>query len=143
MAERSQLTTRSGLDRLLAAAIAQGQLPSLYWFVEMKLSPSLAGGKHPIVSACAWPRGWVPMVAVGPDPGISRHYADLLLECLKSENRGKLIEFGLGLTNSAKLAAARFPAYEWGEVRWDCVCVYCGAVWQSTTAGEEVCEGCH
>lgn len=142
MTTRTTLTTRSALNRLLAEAIAAGDLPNLYWFVEMRISPTLAGDKHPVISACAWPAGWVPVVAVGPDPVVSRHWADILLECMKSGNRGRLIEFGLALTTTQRMAAGRFPAYAWGEVRWDCVCVACGAVWVSTGINEEVCEEC-
>ena len=141
MTARQQLATRRTLDRLLAGAGADGSLDSLYWFVEMKISPSLAGTRHPVVAACSYPVGWVPVVPVGSDPQLSRHYAEVLLECLKSSNRGRLIEFGLALT-SDEVIAGGFRVYEWGEARWDCICVECGAVWQSTGAGEEICEVC-
>ncbi|MCB0057226.1 MAG: hypothetical protein KDE45_09380 [Caldilineaceae bacterium] len=140
MTTRAQLTPRRTLDRLLSGAAASGELATLYWFVEMKISPTLAGGKQPTIAACAYPLGWVPVVPVGADATESRHYADLLLECLKTGNRGRLIEFGLALTAVDVIADHR--TYEWGEPRWDCVCVECGGVWQSTTANEEICEGC-
>ena len=142
MIERTHLTTGSALKRLLAEQIAAGNLADLFWFVEMRLPPSLAGGTHPIISACAWPRGWVPVVAVGPDPVVSRHYADLLLECIHTANRGRAIEFGLSLTTGQRIAAGGFPAYDWGDAVWDCVCAECGRVWGSTTVGDEVCEEC-
>lgn len=143
MTARTQLTTRSQLNRLLDAAIAAGDQGGLYWFVEMKISPALAGTRQPVIAACAYPLEWVPVVPVGDDPVCSRHDAELLLECLKSANRGRLIEFALALTTTDVIANGGFRVYVWGEPVWDCVCVVCGGVWRSTTAGEEICEVCH
>lgn len=142
MTERSTLQTKKSLDRILAGAQAAGDLGGLYWFAEMRVSPSLSGHKQHIIAACAYPIGWVPVVPVGEDPATSRHYAEALLECLKTGNRGRLLEFGLALTNR-EIVESGFQIYEWGEMRWDCICVECGAVWQSTTAHEELCGGCH
>ena len=137
---RATLTSRSTIKRLLAAAQAADELDTLFWFVEMRISPTLAGGRQHTIAAAAYPIGWVPVVPVG-DPAISRHYADLLLECMKSANRGRLIEFGLALT-SADVVSEGFQIYEWGDRRWDCVCVACGAVWVATGTYEEICVQC-
>lgn len=141
MAERTTLTSRSALDRLLQGATGAGELETLYWFVEMRISPSLAGTRQHVISAAAYPLGWVPVVPVTDDVKTSRHYAELLLACLKSANRGRLIEFGLALTNDEVIAGG-FQVYPWGDARWDCVCVDCGAVWQSTGTREEICNEC-
>lgn len=142
MSGRTQLISRRHLERLLSGAIAAGDQRTLYWFVEMRISPSLAGTREPVLSACSYPVGWVPVVPVGDDPVASRHYADLLLECLKSGNRGRLIEFGMALTTTDVIVDGGFQIHEWGDACWDCVCVECGGVWRSTTAGEEICEAC-
>jgi hypothetical protein len=142
MAERNTLQSKRTLDRILAGAAAAGELGRLYWFVEMRVSPSLSGFKQHIIAAAAYPAGWVPVVRVGDDPAISRHYAETLCECLRTGNRGRLLEFGLALTDQ-DIIDDGFQVYEWGAAMWDCICVECGAVWQSTTAADEVCRGCY
>lgn len=103
--------------------------------VVIKVSAKLAGTKQPVIAAASYPLGWVPVIRL--DPALSRHEADLLLECLKMGNCGRLIDFALSLT-SAEIV----QDYEWGEACWDCVCALCGAVWGSTGLNEAVCEGC-
>lgn len=142
MSERDTLQSKKRLGRILADAQAAGELHQLYWFVEMRVSPSLSKLKRHIIAACAYPVGWVPVVPVGDDPTVSRHYAEALMECLKTGNRGRLLEFGLALTNQ-EIVDSGFQIYEWGAPVWDCVCAVCGAVWQSTTANEEICGGCY
>ena len=140
---RTTLTNKTTINRLLDGAQRAGEMDQLYWLVEMRVSPTVAGTKQPVIAAAAYPVGWTPVVAVGPDPQLSRHYAEVLLELLKSANRGRLIEFGLALTTEEFVVQEQdAPVYVWGEARWDCVCVVCGGVWRSTTPGEEVCEGC-
>jgi len=138
---RTTLHTRRALDRLIAGETAAGTLGDLFWFVEMRIGPSLAGTKQPVVAAASYPLGWVPVVRVTADPLTSRHYADILVECLKAANRGRLIEFGLALTTQDVISDG-FQVYEWGDGVWDCICVMCGAVWVSTGTNEEVCEKC-
>jgi hypothetical protein len=140
--ERTHLHTNANLIRILDGAALMGELSQLYWMVEIKIAAKLAGTKNPVIAAASYPLGWVPVVAVGSDPKRSRHDAELLLECLKSANRGRLIDFGLALTSRDVIDGGGYQAYEWGDARWDCVCVACGAVWQSTGVGQEVCGEC-
>lgn len=140
---RSTLTSKATLTRLIDGARRAGHLDQLYWFVEMRVSPSLTGAKGAIIAAATYPPGWTPIIPVAPDPQLSRHYAEMLMELLKRANRGRLIEFGLALTAAEIIAEeATMPTYEWGDACWDCVCVFCGAVWAGTGTHEEVCEGC-
>ena len=141
--ERTHLHTNANLTRIIDGARRMGELDRLYWMVEIKIAAALAGTKQPVIAAASYPLGWVPVVKVGCDPKLSRHYAEILLECLKSANRGRLIDFGLALTSTDVIDAGGYQAYEWGELLWDCVCVECGAVWSNTGVGEQVCEGCH
>lgn len=140
--ERTHLHTAKNLERILDGARRMGELDRLYWMVEIKISPTLAGTKRPVIAAASWPLGWVPVVPVGCDPVESRHYAEILLECLKAGNRGRLIDFGLALTSREVIERGGYQTYEWGELRWDCICKRCGAVWVSTAANEKLCEGC-
>lgn len=141
--ERTHLQTTKNLDRIIDGAARMGEMDRLYWMVEIKIAAKLAGTKQAVIAAASWPLGWVPVVPVGSDPKLSRHYAEILLECLKSANRGRLIDFGLALTSTDVIDGGGYQAYEWGDLRWDCVCVECGAVWVSTGIGEEVCSECH
>lgn len=140
--ERTHLHTNKNLERIIDGARRLGELDQLYWMVEVKISASLAGTKQPVIAAASWPLGWVPVVPVGCDPQLSRHYAEILLECLKTSNRGRLIDFGLALTNRGIIEQGGYQVYEWGELRWDCVCVACGAVWATTGVSEEMCDEC-
>lgn len=141
-AERTHLQTNANLTRIIDGAAKVGELDRLYWMVEIKIAAKLAGTKQPVIAAASYPLGWVPVVPVGSDPRLSRHYAEILLECLKTANRGRLIDFGLALTSTDVIEGGDYHAYEWGELRWDCVCVECGAVWPATGVNEEVCSEC-
>jgi hypothetical protein len=110
--------------------------------VEIKVAAKLAGSKAPVIAAASYPLGWVPVIQVGVDPALSRHEAELLLECLKMGNRGRLIDFALSLTSAEIVQAGGYQVYEWGDACWDCVCALCGAVWRSTGLNEAVCEAC-
>lgn len=140
--ERTHLHTGKNLERLIDGAKRAGELDQLYWMVEIKVAAALAGTKRPVIAAASWPLGWVPVVPVGCDPVESRHYAELMMACLKTANRGRLIDFGLALTNREIIEAGNYHTYEWGDYCWDCVCVICGAVWSATGVSDEVCEGC-
>lgn len=140
--ERAHLHTNANLTRIIDGAARMGELDRLYWMVEIKIAAALAGTKQPVIAAASYPLGWVPVIAVGSDPRLSRHYAEILLECLKAANRGRLIDFGLALTSTDVISTGGYQAYEWGELLWDCVCKRCGAVWASTAANEKLCEGC-
>lgn len=138
--ERTHFATKTHLARILDGAKRVGELHLLYWMIEMKVSTSLTGGRQPTLAAATYPHGWVPLVGVAPDPELTRHHAELLLTLIKDANRGRPIEFGLTLTAADIIAGQR--TYQWGDPIWDCICVYCGATWQSTTVADEVCTNC-
>lgn len=138
--ERTHLATKAQLDRILTGARHAGEMHLLYWMIEMKVSTSLTGGRHPTLAAATYPAGWIPLIPVAPDPAISRHYAEILLTLIKDANHGRPIEFGLTLTATDMVAGHRH--YQWGDARWDCICTHCGAVWSSTTVAEEICPTC-
>lgn len=141
-AERTHLHTTKNLERIIDGARRMGELDQLYWMVEIKVAAALAGTKWPVIAAGSYPLGWVPVIRVGVDPVLSRHYAEILMACLKTANRGRLIDFGLALTTRGIIETGEYRIYEWGEPCWDCVCVVCGSVWCATGINEEVCEGC-
>lgn len=128
--DRTHFLSNSRIRQLLAAAAADNELSYLYWYVEAKVPGRLSGTGRPQLQAASWPGPWIPVLPVG-DPAISRHWADLLVECFRVSNPG--IEFGLGLTMDELLFDKR--AYAWGEERWDNVCVCCGAVFVASTLG--------
>jgi hypothetical protein len=136
--DRTHFLTNSRIKQLLAAAAADHELQYLYWYIEAKVPAKLTGTKAPQLQAASWPGMWIPVVAVGDDPAVSRHWAELLTECFRASNRG--MEFGLGLTMDELLAEKR--VYEWGEAVFDNVCVCCGGVWQASTVGLELCPPC-
>lgn len=76
---RTTLTPKTTINRLLDAAKRAGDLDQLYWFVELRISPTLTGAKQPLIAAAAYPVGWTPIVPVGDDPQLSRHYAEILV----------------------------------------------------------------
>lgn len=135
---RTYLTTPTELKRMIARAVAGGHLHRLYWFVQVKIPGSRTRRSRSEIVAASWPKDWIPVIAVGGDPEISRCWADVLLELFVQGNRGTGIEHALCLTDEATLGNADW--YEWGRV-WDCVCAQCGAVFESTAANEDWC-GC-
>jgi hypothetical protein len=138
--DRTHFTPRKKLDRLIALATQAGDLPTLYWYVEAKVPGRMTTTGKPQLQAASWPDVWIPVLAVGPDPEISRHYIEILLEAFRASNSGQGIEFGLGLTAIDQLDGKR--CYEWGDACWDCVCVVCGGVFQETTPAVEICDEC-
>lgn len=136
--DRTHFLSKSQMQRILDAAAVENELHLIYWFVEAKLPSALSPTGRPQLQAASFPDKWIPVVAVGPAPATSRHYADLLVECFKASNRG--IEFGLGLTMAELLT--NYRCYEWGDLCWDNVCVICGAVTKGSTVGVELCPDC-
>lgn len=136
--DRTHFLSNNRLKQLLTAAAADGELGRLYWYVEAKVPARLTGTGRIQLQAASWPGMWIPVIAVGADPVISRHWIDLLVEIFKASNPG--IEFGAGLTMDDLLFDKR--AYEWDDPCWDNVCDRCGAVFPSTTIGVKLCAWC-
>jgi len=123
--------------RIIAEATKDGSLHELRWFIEFRapvrtLPPHLrpAGAlTGPRVLAAAHPGKWIPVVPVAPDPVESQAYAELLLECIRTKNRGRGFELNVALTDAATLADG-YRWYEWGEriPVFDEVCATCGGV---------------
>ena len=112
------LQTRSFQQRILAAAAATGY-HGLHWYIEAKVSHSL------IVAVC-WPPDWVPLISVGPDPVVSRHYADILRELVASNSERDGTEFAVALTHDEALGQLGTQHYTFGEQ--DHVCPWCAVV---------------
>lgn len=136
---RQFLINKSELNRIIAGAAKSGDLNRLYWFVEMKVSGTLVGKRRPVIAAAMFPEGWLVVVPVGDQPEVSRQDADLLLECCRHSNRGRLIEFGLSLIDCDMLVG---NWYEWGDLIWDSICPICGAVEITTLPVEQICGYC-
>jgi len=137
---RTHFTARKHLERLIELTTKAGDLGTLYWYVEAKLPGRMTSTGKPQLQAASWPDVWIPVIPVGPDPQISRHYIEILLEAFRASNGGQGIEFGIGLTSIDQIETKK--VYEWGEQRWDCICELCGAVFQETTVGIEICAEC-
>lgn len=119
-----QTQTRTEQRRILAAEQATGWA-GLVWFVA-----ATPPGED--TYAAAFPARAIPVVPVGPDPEISRHWAHLLQELFRSAvgPDGAGWAFETRLTNGAGLERAGVVWYEWGTL--DVVCETCGAVgWES------------
>lgn len=112
--------TRTEQRRILAAEQPNGWR-DLVWFVTAKPTGQPA-------YAAAYPSTSIPVIAVAPDPEITRHWAHLLQELFRSAEPSW--SFGVDLTNIRGLEQAGVKWYWWGEL--DQVCDGCGAVgWDS------------
>lgn len=134
--------TRSFQRRVIDDAKRKGELCQLYWFVEMDLPPSLRPKPHIRNLPASFPAGFVPVVAVAPDPVIQQEWALLLLEIMRSSNRNRGLGLDLALTTVDLLKS--FYWYEWGDeiaVEVDHVCPFCGMVWRGRAFDNPVC-GC-
>lgn len=80
-----------------------------------------------------------PAIPVAPDPRVSQCYAEILLELFRSSARGSGIEFGLNLTPMQNVVSGLF--YEWGKVKFDCICSECYSVFPYTSTAA-LCEEC-
>jgi hypothetical protein len=137
--ERTYLTTNTELHRMLDRAKRDGFLDSLYWFVEVKIPGAKTRGGKPVLQAACWPGAWVPVVPVGSEPEVSRHWAEILKAMFEEGNAGTGCEHALALTDAERLAGLDW--YEFGSAVWDCICCECGAVFASTAANADWC-GC-
>lgn len=136
--ERTYLTTRTEVSKMLDIARQRNTLASLYWFVEVKLPGIRTRSGKPVLQAAGWPQAHIPVIPVGADPEVSRHYAEMLKAFFEDGNSGTGIEHALALTSAEKLVGMDW--YEFGR-EWDCICAQCGAVFRSTVANDKWC-GC-
>ncbi len=136
--DRTYLTTKTEIAKILDTARRRNTLGQMYWFVEVKLPGSRTRSGKPVLQAAGWPQSHIPVIPVGCDPEISRHYAEMLKAFFEDGNRGLGIEHALALTNTERLDGLAW--YEYGH-EWDCICGECGAVFRSTVAND-VCCGC-
>lgn len=138
--ERTDLTNKAELARMIARAVAGGHLHRLYWFVQIKIPGSRTRSGRAEIVAASWPKDHIPVVPMGDDPEVSRCWAELVKAMFEDGNRGSGIEHALCLTDRETLAGADW--YEWGQ-EFDCVCETCGAVFRDTAAnaGYSCCGG--
>lgn len=122
---------RTQVNRLIAAAQADGSLGDLLYFVEMDLPAALRPSQSARTMAATWPAGWIPCVPLAPDPAIAADWSHLLLELIKSANVGRGIVFRVELTSRPIMSDLGLSWYVWGEsipALVDAVCPVCGAV---------------
>ena len=137
-AGRISLTTENELTQSIAFAQARGDLPRLHWFVEVKIPGEKLGSRTPVITAALHPGGALPIIPVGPEPVLSRAWADLLLAAFRDYNYGLGLEFAVNV--AVKETFAGYGAYEWGDAL-DAICGECGAVFQHT-AFVDLCDEC-
>lgn len=111
------LQTRTFQQKVLAGA--QGNYAGLHWYVEARVS-------HRLIVPVCWPDRWVPLVAVGNDPAISRQYVEILCALVASNSAHDGTEFNVALTHDEALHAAGTQWYAFGEQ--DHICRWCAAV---------------
>lgn len=117
MLRYTERQTKKFQKRIVERAQAEGTLDNLFWYVVMS-----KGGYAYAVSA---PKGMVPIVPMGSDPEESRHYADILCELFRTNNRGQDIAVEVGIRSEL----TQVQWYEFGEMaEWDYVCPGCGAI---------------
>lgn len=110
--------------KILDAAQRDGYA-DLYWFAEGTLPPALRQSRFSDghIPGC-YPGKAVPVVAVAPDPEVSKAWAELLCALFQAFN--PRIEFSPALTHLDSLIETGAQWYKWGEL--DVVCQWCGAV---------------
>lgn len=90
---------------MLDIARQRNTLTNLYW-----LPGSRTRSGKPVLQA------HIPVIPVGSDPEISRHYAEMLKVFFEDGNSGTGIEHALALTSAEKLVGMDW--YEFGR-EWD------------------------
>lgn len=136
---RTQLHTPNDLKKILKQN--SHRLDRLCWCIEARWSSARSqSGKVELLIACH-PDRFIPLIFVGCCPDVSREWADLLRQFFADSNKGRGLEFGLGLICLDEIPD-NAPAYEWGRMEWDCVCKLCAAVFQSTNAAAMRCQEC-
>jgi hypothetical protein len=112
---------------VLTSAHERQDLDVLWWYVEAQyprkmMQPGISGHQPAM-----WPRGFIPVVAAGPDWETQRIWAELLCELFAEGNRGRDITFRPLLTHIDLLNNLRW--YEWGDQpEIDHICAECGQI---------------
>lgn len=126
------MTNKSQRKRIIAAAIANGTLHTLAYYVQMRLPLNLRPRPDAQFLAATWPPGFVPIVPLAPDPEIAADDAYILEQLLWEANKERGIIFNYELTSLDILQAAGHTYYEWGDdisdrvVDW--ICPVCGGI---------------
>lgn len=128
--------------QIIDAALADGSLAKLYWFVEMVVPNNLRGTTNRIQSA-NWPTGWIPVICAGPDPETQEVWAALMQWSFELANAGTGIEFCLALTTADLLEG--LPHYEFGDIPQAIaprICHHCGSVYEVAVHEDADCDIC-
>ena len=128
-------------DEVLAAAVQDGTLGQLYWFVEVEFPKRMLPPGIKRRQPAQWPHGCIPVIAAGPDPAVQREWAEMLAAVFAGGNVGRGITFRPALTSQDLLAGLRW--YEYGEQpqqEIDHVCAKCGQVHRAGAVATIRCE---
>lgn len=120
---------RTWQRRRIDDAKTAGDLPRLFWFIEMDLPAGLRPRPDARHLPATYPPGFVPVIPAGPDPEEQREYAEIMQICFEAANAGRRIEFNLALTDASLLTS--FYWYQFGEEptqEIDHVCPLCGSI---------------
>lgn len=133
--------TRTWQRKVIDGARAKGEVDQLYWFVEMDLPSTIRPAKGARYMPATYPPGFVPVIPAGPDPDVSREYAEILTLLFETSNRGRMIEFNPTLTDRDTLGG--FYWYEFGDEpthEIDHVCEYCGSIRRGPVLAPPACD---
>lgn len=126
---------------VLQSAQRDGRLHELLWFIEAdwpkKLVPPGIKRRQPAY----WPKGFIPVIPVGPDVEAQRAWAEMLAGLFEACNAGRGIVFKPTLTTVDLMKD--LPAYEYGgEIDHivDHICPKCGQVMQAKASDQIKCE---
>lgn len=126
---------------VLAAAVRNGTLGSLYWFVEAHYPRRMVRQGVSARQPAMWPHGFIPVLPAGPDPETQREWAGMLSGLFEAGNQGRGIEFRPTLTSLEMMDGLRW--YEYGEqphYQVDYVCDKCGQVMTAPVGQAPQCE---
>lgn len=109
--------TRTFQKRIVEQAQRDGTLGDLFWYV--------VANRKGTASAVAAPNDLVPIIWIAPDPVESRHYAEMMLEIIRSYNR--VLDLTLEIGVKSALHVVKW--YEFGAIAdWDHICPACGGI---------------
>lgn len=135
--------TRTWQKKIIDGAVKAGEISDLYWFVEMDLPSTIRPNQRARYMPATYPPGFVPVIPAGPDPDISREYAEILTLLFATSNRGRLIDFNPALTDRGTLEELKFYWYEFGDQphqEIDHVCEKCGQIRRGPVLAPPGCE---
>ena len=132
--------TRTWQRKVIEQAKTAGDLPRLFWFIEMDVPAGLRPSPAARYMPATYPPGFVPVIPAGPDPDVQREYAEILCAVFETANRGRMISFAPTLTDTDLLSG--FFWYEYGEQprqEIDHVCPYCGSISRAPVTARPAC----